>query len=424
METVIPNEDTINYLTSLKVYDIFPNSINSLYNKNLTEEQKNFEKEKYLGFIGTDLLENIEGTDANNNTKYILEKNTKDKIKLNQNNIINCICSYNNVLLIANHNEIKIYDISENFDCCGSIKIPGYENILCLAITEINGVLYGVLGGDFSSIHVIDILNVQELTGCQLIGHKNKVYQLEFNPSNNYLLLSASKDCTVRLWNFKRPELLVIFGGPKSFESDVLCIDWNYDGQYFVGSGVDCVVRIYKIDEIIQKTIDLSMKKEKVQTILKSLPYFSCTDIHDNLIDCIKYNNKFIISKSVDGVIKEWLPYKDDKEINSFFLINTFVFDTKQLIVGIKFCFFENNIVVGNEMGQIFLFNKEKTELKKEVSEDNFFQNNHTQMINVDKNNDILLKNINYNPFYNLLFFGGNNGEVYIYKIQKEFDNK
>ena len=130
METVIPNEDTINYLTGLKVYDIFPSSINSLYNKNLTEEQKNFEKEKYLGFIGTDLLEIIEGTDVNNNAKYILEKNTKDKIKLNQNNIINCICSYNNVLLIANHNEIKIYDISENFDCCGSIKMPGYENII------------------------------------------------------------------------------------------------------------------------------------------------------------------------------------------------------------------------------------------------------------------------------------------------------
>ena len=419
METIIPNENTIDYLTNLKVCDIFPNSIYSLDDEIITD----FQKEKFLSFMNTDLIQNIE--DQNNNIKYKLEKNAKANIKLSSNNIINFICSYNNILLIANNNEINIYDISNNFDCYGSIKMPEYDkNILCIAITEINSILYGVIGGDFSSIHVIDILNIQELTGCQLIGHKNKVYQLEFHPSNNNLLLSASKDCTVRLWNFKRPELLVIFGGPNSFESDVLCIDWNRNGKFFVGSGVDCVVRIYKIDELIQKTIDLSMKKEKVQTVLKSLPYFSCNEVHDNLIDCIKYNCKFIISKSVDGIIKEWMPYKGDKGISSFFLINIFVFETRQLLLGIKFCLVENNIIVGNELGQIILFNKKETELKEEVSEDHFFQNKHSQIFNVDKNNDILIKNINYNPFYGLLFFGGNNGEVYIYKLQKEIGNE
>lgn len=418
METIIPNQETINYLTSRKVYDIFPDSINSLDEVNLTEEQKNAQKERFIGFMESEILQDIE---SDNNINYKLEKNITEKIKLTPNNMINCICSYNNILLIASNNELKIYDISDDFDCYGTIKMPGYDkNILCLAVTEYKNILYGVIGGDFSSIHVIDILNVQELTGCQLIGHKNKVYQLEFHPFNNYLLLSASKDCTVRLWNFKLPELLVIFGGPNSFESDVLCIDWNFNGEYFVGSGVDCVVRIYKIDEMIQKTIDISMKKGEVETILKASPYFSCNDVHDNLIDCIKYNNKFIISKSVDGIIKEWLPYIDDKGQNLFFLINIFVFNTKQLIFGIKFCFVENIIVVGNEMGQIILFNKGKTELKKEVSEDNFFQNNYTQIIQVNKNNDTLLKNINYNPYYNLLFFGGNNGEVYIYKLNKE----
>ena len=420
METILPNQDTINYLTSRKVYDIFPISINSLEADNSNDAKRNMEKESFKEIMDSPVLEDIEIDDGIN---YKLEKNYTEKIRLSSNTIINCICSYNNVLLIASNNELKIYDISDDFDCYGTIKMPGYDkNILCLAVTEYKNILYGVIGGDFSSIHVIDILNVQELTGCQLIGHKNKVYQLEFHPFNNYLLLSASKDCTVRLWNFKRPELLVIFGGPNSFESDVLCIDWNYNGEYFVGSGVDCGVRIYKIDDMIQKTIDISMKKEQVETVLKALPYFSCNDIHDNLIDCIKYNNKFIISKSVDGIIKEWLPYIDDKGQNLFFLINIFVFTTKQLIFGIKFCFVENNIVVGNEMGQIFLFNKRKTEIKNEVSNHHFFQNNYTQVIRVNKSNDILLKNINYNPYYNLLFFGGNNGEVYIYELKKEKD--
>ena len=423
METIIPQTETIEYLKQMKLTDIFPKSINSL-NDN---KQTNLEKKEEENIINESLnneikdLNNISGEDI---PICKLEKNVKEKIKLSTNNIINCICSYNNILLVSHNTELKIYDISDNFELQGSIKMPGYDkNILCLAITEISNILYGVIGGDFSSIHVIDILSIQELTGYQLIGHKNKIYQLEFHPYNKNILLSASKDCTVRLWNFKRPELLVIFGGPNSFESDVLCIDWDNKGEFFVGSGVDCVVRIYKIDEIIQNSINLSMEKKNVKTILKSLPYFSCNDIHDNLIDCIKYNNKFIISKSVDGIIKEWLPYKDINGQNIFFLINIFVFNTKQLILGIKFCFVEDNIIVGNEMGQIFLFNKKKTELSNEVCSNNFFQNNSTQVINVDnKTENILIKNINYNPLYNLFFFGGNNGEVYIYNLYKEMN--
>ena len=410
METIIPQAETIGHLNEIKLKDIFPDSINSIEHQNqekmeisedeIKKEKDNDIKELFLSQINDSKYypENI--------PNYRLDKNLKEKIKL-QNNTINYICSYNNLLLIANNNELKLYDISEHFDYYGSIKIPGYDkNILCLACTEISHIIYAIIGGEFSSIHVIDILSIQEITGCQLIGHKNKVYQLEFHPKDNHLLLSASKDCTVRLWNFSKPELLVIFGGPNSFESDVLCIDWNYNGEYFVGSGVDCVVRIYKIDELIQNNIKLSKDKKLVKTILKSSPYFSCNDIHDNLIDCIKYNNKFIISKSVDGIIKEWLPYKDINGQNLFFLINIFVFNTKQLILGIKFCFVEDIIIVGNEMGQIFLFNKKKTELSNDVCNNNFFQNNSTQIINVDnKTENILIKNINYNSLYNLFFF-------------------
>lgn len=418
METIIPEADTIEYLKQMQLKDIFPESINSLNDKEIKVDNNKNQINLEINPIKNDNNQNI--------INYKLEKNLKGKIKLMSNTEINCICSYNNILLISNNNELKLYDISDNFELYGSIKTPGYDkNILCLACTEFNDILYCVIGGEFSSIHVIDVLSVQELTGYQLIGHKNKVYQLEFHPYNKNLLLSASKDCTVRLWNFKRPELLVIFGGPNSFESDVLCIDWDNKGEFFVGSGVDCVVRIYKIDELIQKCINSSMDKKKGnKTLLKSLPYFSCNDIHDNLIDCIKYNNKFIISKSVDGIIKEWLPFKDVNGQNSFFLINIFVFNTKQLILGIKFSFVDNIIVIGNEMGQIFLFNKEKTEMSKEVCDHHFFLNNATQIVNVDdKNENILLKNIHYNSFYNLLFFGGNNGEVYIYNLQNEFNN-
>ena len=400
METIIPEDSTIKYLKKKEIKDIFPLEIEK--NQILSEEE----------LINDNNLQNLK-----------LVKNMKGSIKVSAQTSINCICSYNNILLIAFNDEIKLYDLANNFEFNGSIKLSEQDKgILCLACSEIDNVLYGAIGGDFPSIHIIDILSFEELTGCQLIGHKNKIYQLEFHPKMPEILLSAGKDCTIRLWNFKSAELLVIFGGPYSFESDVLCMDWNETGDTFVGSGVDCVVRIYKIDELIMKNIEISLqRKEKVKTLIKSLPFYSCGKIHDNLIDCIKYNNKFIISKSVDGIIKEWLPSKDIAGNDSFFLINIFVFNTKQLIFGIKFALCNNNIIIGNELGQIFLFDKHKTEMTDEVKEHPFFQNKYTQLVSVDdKKNDILLKCVNYNPFYEIIFFGSDKGDVYIYNLSKE----
>ena len=400
METIIPEDSTIKYLKKKEIKDIFPLEIEK--NQILSEEE----------LINDNNLQNLK-----------LVKNMKGSIKVSAQTSINCICSYNNILLIAFNDEIKLYDLANNFEFNGSIKLSEQDKgILCLACCEIDNVLYGAIGGDFPSIHIIDILSFEELTGCQLIGHKNKIYQLEFHPKMPEILLSAGKDCTIRLWNFKSAEQLAIFGGPYSFESDVLCMDWNETGDAFVGSGVDCVVRIYKIDESITKNIETSIQRmKKVKTLIKSLPFFSCGKIHDNLIDCIKYNNKFIISKSVDGIIKEWMPSKDICGNDSFFLINIFVFNTKQLILGIKFVLCNNNIIIGNELGQIFLFNKHKTEMTDEVKEHPFFQNKYTQLVLVDeKKNDILLKCINYNPFYEILFFGSDKGDVYIYNLSKE----
>lgn len=421
METIIPEKETIEQLNRLKLKDLFPKSIDNL-DQAKEENKKSSLTDKEGTKKGNDSHEVMKEDKYINGKKkeYRLEKFDTSIIKFNNSiSEINSITSYNNILLISSKNELKLYDISENFALYGTFKTPGTnKNILCLAVCELNDVLYCVIGGEFASLHVIDILGVQELTGHQLIGHKNKVYQLAFHPQNKSLLLSASKDCTVRLWNFKLPELLVIFGGPQSFESDVLCIDWNSTGDQFVGSGVDCMVRIYKIDQLIKNHIDSSLNQKGVKTLLKSMPFFKCSDVHDNLIDCIKFNNKFIISKSVDGIIKEWLPFQDCNGFNSFFLINIFVFKTKQLILGIKFFFKNDFIVVGNELGQIFLFNKEKTELSEEVSNHYFFQNNPTQIID-NRPKEILLRQIEYNSFYNIFFFGGNNGEIYLYKLKE-----
>ncbi len=155
METIIPEDSTIKFLKKMEMKDIF----------SLDEEKKLNEEEDF------DLINN----EYNSENSIKLEKNLKENIKVSSESSINCIYSINNLLLIACNDEVKIYDIKNNFEIYGSIKLSEPDKgILCMACSEIDNILYCFIGGEFSSIHVVDILSFDEITGYQLIGHKKK----------------------------------------------------------------------------------------------------------------------------------------------------------------------------------------------------------------------------------------------------------
>ena len=131
METIIPQVETIECLSKMKLKDIFPQSIYSLNNNNQnqmeSENKSNYTDNNNNNNINTSEIYTQQMNDIRTSSSYKLEKNLKDKIKVMQNNTINCIYSYNNILLISNNNELKLYDISDNFELYGSIKMPGYD---------------------------------------------------------------------------------------------------------------------------------------------------------------------------------------------------------------------------------------------------------------------------------------------------------
>ena len=96
METITPEKETIEYLEKMKLEDIFPKSLD-LENK---ESNKISINEEPLEFN-----ENNDNYDVEN---IKLVKDQKFHIKLPSESTINCICSYNNILLIASNAEVRL----------------------------------------------------------------------------------------------------------------------------------------------------------------------------------------------------------------------------------------------------------------------------------------------------------------------------
>ena len=191
-------------------------------------------------------------------------------------------------------------------------------------------------------------------------------------------------------------------------------MDWHLTGNYIVSSGIDNSIKIWDLSiPKIKERIEQSFKNDNFKTLIKTRPIFSCNSIHDNYIDCVKFNGNFIISKSVTGVIREWLPIFNP-EGDSFYIINTYCYEINDKIWYVKFLFDEEKkfIVVGNDLGNIYLF---KTENENDVSDKDYVLPN----TKFDLKQDLVVRTIGFSNHYNFFVFGANNGDIIISKLNE-----
>ena len=81
-----------------------------------------------------------------------------------------------------------------------------------------------------------------------LIGHGNSINEICVHPVDPYLVLSASKDESIRMWNLTNRVCIAIFAGEQGHRDEVLSIDMHLMGNCFASSGMDNSIKIWALD--------------------------------------------------------------------------------------------------------------------------------------------------------------------------------
>ena len=141
------------------------------------------------------------------------------------------------------------------------------------------------VAGKRGMIKVIDTL-LQSIV-LTLIGHGDTVNDLKCSPTNEWLILSASKDHSIRLWNLQHGQMIAIFAGHNGHRGQVLSVSWHHSGTKFASSAFDNSIKLWNVFDNqghVQVATNKSFEMkpwDKFRTAIEQTPYFSTDSIHD-----------------------------------------------------------------------------------------------------------------------------------------------
>ena len=241
-------------------------------------------------------------------------------------------------------------------------------------------------GGQGHRITVIDTSRGERVRS--LIGHGDEVWDLKTSPTDDWLLLSASKDGSIRLWNLRNGSPISMLAGHGGHREAVVSIGWHASGKRIVSGGFDTSVKIWDVDEgsPLQKAIvqnheaALTFTSSKVPHESKPLqvevPIFSTTNsLHYTVVDCVQFIGDLILSKSPtkhDSVIELWAPIlsRDRNALSpagEFVHLRSFHYHNGGHIYFLRFSIdpLMQRLAVGSVTGKVYLWDIDSDVSKK-----------------------------------------------------------
>lgn len=150
---------------------------------------------------------------------------------------------------------------------------------------------------------------------CALVGHGNAINDCCFHSVDDSLLLTASKDESIRLWNARTCVCVAVFAGDRGHRDEVLSVDCHLSGSCCLSSGMDNTIKVWQLDsEAVSSACERSHTNPQpanhrpFETVFEQFPAFSTARVHANYVDCARWVGSLIVSKSTAERLCLWSP--------------------------------------------------------------------------------------------------------------------
>ncbi|KAG0234063.1 hypothetical protein BGW42_006929 [Actinomortierella wolfii] len=222
------------------------------------------------------------------------------------------------------------------------------EMLTCCWMHQPQDAILATAGTD-RVIHILSLARSKELR--RLEGHTHTITDIQANHFKDHYLLSASKDSTVRLWNILTGKCICIF----EIKASVTCFNPNTDGRTFLSGGYNGEVREWEIPDLggVDPDEPILISADNSRLLHPKL--------HAARIDCIRFCQGKVLSKSVNGKIEYWDP--NTLEIIRTFTIKNSASNQCRFDVSMDQLFF----CVGTSNGSTYIYNVESGKMVTEL---------------------------------------------------------
>lgn len=173
-------------------------------------------------------------------------------------------------------------------------------------------------------VRVLDVNNGKAVK--TLIGHGEAINHVAVHPRDPALIITASKDESLRMWNLRLGTSVAMFAGLKGHRGDVLFVDFDRCGNRFASCGIDNSIRVWEITsdpKIVQAILDSHEgadmgddkhvyrdedgEKKVLRVPISQFPWFVTRKIHKHYVDCVRWvSGNMLMSKSVHSRVYLW----------------------------------------------------------------------------------------------------------------------
>ena len=272
--------------------------------------------------------------------KSLLDDTKKENKKVEKNNH-NKLDYNDNVNLINNFNNINVNNMKVNQTIDNNLNIRWTKSVAVYKIKRNNEISYEIAYPDNKNGYNIIIYNIlnQKINTIKN-AHQNEINRIKhyYNSLNKYhILLTSSKDKSVKLWNISTDAFLNILHIPNCFNGNNLspfCLMFNKDDYYIIGGTYFNKKNIWDKNGKLIGPIEQSQLKIGAfieATYIDNKPYILLSGANHS--ECYDYNtNNIKIYQSKKKNNQNWIANLFNKN-NKIYLIsgdyggNVIIFD-------------------------------------------------------------------------------------------------